>query len=222
MGVDLRELHVVIEDDPGLAFISDRHFSIGKALAKVYPRASHGICIHHMLNNVISYFHGKGVVGLVEKASKAYRVVNFQKMMIDVCAISPEVGKYLLEADVRKWACCLFGGFRYDIRTTNPAESLNSALRSPREFPVIPLLDSIREMLTRWFYQRRALSLRHKHDVRDQVFPFPIPDSASAQVRSSKRVSNTRTRLHTTSYEFEIKLGQKYKLVECRESKACK
>ncbi|CAA7050266.1 unnamed protein product [Microthlaspi erraticum] len=59
-------------------------------------------------------------------------------------------------------------------------------------------------------------------DVRDQVFPFPIPDSASAQVRSSKRVSNTRTRLHTTSYEFENKLGQKYKLVECRESKACK
>ncbi|CAA7041279.1 unnamed protein product [Microthlaspi erraticum] len=59
-------------------------------------------------------------------------------------------------------------------------------------------------------------------DVRHQVFPFPIPDSASAQVRSSKRVSNTRTRLHTTSYEFENKLGQKYKLVECRESKACK
>ncbi|CAA7036485.1 unnamed protein product [Microthlaspi erraticum] len=44
-----------------------------------------------------------------------------------------------------------------------------------------------------------------------------IPDSASAQVRSSKRVSNTRTRLHTTSYEFEIELGQKYKLVECRK-----
>ncbi|CAA7046016.1 unnamed protein product [Microthlaspi erraticum] len=59
-------------------------------------------------------------------------------------------------------------------------------------------------------------------DVRDQVFPFPIPDSASAQVRSSKRVSNTRTRLHTTSYEVQNKLGQKYKLVECRESKACK
>ncbi|CAA7030797.1 unnamed protein product [Microthlaspi erraticum] len=58
---------------------------------------------------------------------------------------------------------------------------------------------------------------KHKHDVRDQVFPFHIPDSASAQVRSSKWVSNTRTRLHATSYEFENKLGQKYKLVECRE-----
>ncbi|CAA7030382.1 unnamed protein product [Microthlaspi erraticum] len=54
---------------------------------------------------------------------------------------------------------------RYDIRTTNPAESLNNALRSPREFPVIPLLDSIREMLTRWFYERRTLSSKHNHPL---------------------------------------------------------
>ncbi|KAF2614539.1 hypothetical protein F2Q70_00010399 [Brassica cretica] len=43
---------------------------------------------------------------------------------------------------------------RYDIRTSNPAESINSASRSPREYPIIPLLDSIREMLTQWFYNR--------------------------------------------------------------------
>ncbi|KAF3520532.1 hypothetical protein DY000_02060567 [Brassica cretica] len=52
------------------------------------------------------------------------------------------------DADVTKWARCQFQGYMYDIKTTNPAESINSALRSPREYPVIPLLDSIREMLT--------------------------------------------------------------------------
>ncbi|WZY89101.1 hypothetical protein YC2023_045836 [Brassica napus] len=52
-------------------------------------------------------------------------------------------------------------GYRYDIRKTNPAESINSALRSPREYPVIPLLDSIREMLTRWFFERRTRSRKH-------------------------------------------------------------
>jgi len=66
---------------------------------------------------------------------------------------------------VRKWARCQFPGYRYDVRTNNPAESINSALRSPREFPVIPLLDSIREMMTRWFFKRRTLSSKHKHPL---------------------------------------------------------
>ncbi|CAG7910560.1 unnamed protein product [Brassica rapa] len=80
---------------------------------------------------------GKGLAGLIAKASKAYRVIDFQKRFQ------------------------AFPGFRYDIRTTNPAESINSALRTPREYPVIPLLDSIREMLTRWFFERRTRSRKH-------------------------------------------------------------
>uniref|UniRef100_A0A1J3EYW1 SWIM-type domain-containing protein n=2 Tax=Noccaea caerulescens TaxID=107243 RepID=A0A1J3EYW1_NOCCA len=160
-----RELSVVIADDYCLAFVSDRHLSIGKALDIVYPRAAQGICIHHLLSNVVKSYHGKNLVGLVAKASKAYRITDFQKMMTDICKISPSVGKYLIEADVRKWARCRFVGYRYDIRTTNPAESINAALRSPREYPVIPLLDSIREMLTRWFYERRNLSSKHNHPL---------------------------------------------------------
>ncbi|XP_013617439.1 PREDICTED: uncharacterized protein LOC106323942 [Brassica oleracea var. oleracea] len=132
-----------------LAFVSDRNTSLGKAIANVYPQSHHGICIHHLLNNVVTYYHGKGLVGLVAKASKAYRVADFQKIFTDIYSISPAIGKYLIEADVRKWAQCQFPGLRFDIRTNNPAESMNSALRSPREFPIIPLLDSIREMMTR-------------------------------------------------------------------------
>ncbi|XP_018474808.2 uncharacterized protein LOC108846094 [Raphanus sativus] len=101
--------------------------SIAKAPAKVYPHSHHGICIHHLLNNVVTYYKGKGVA----------------------------------DADVQKWARCQFPGYRYDVRTTNPAESINSALRSPREFPVIPLLDSIMEMMTRWFFKRRTKSSKH-------------------------------------------------------------
>ncbi|KAF3485439.1 hypothetical protein F2Q69_00053594 [Brassica cretica] len=54
---------------------------------------------------------------------------------------------------------------RYDVRTNNPAESINSSLRSPREFPVIPLLDSIREMMTLWFFKSRTLSSKHKQPL---------------------------------------------------------
>ncbi|XP_048613141.1 uncharacterized protein LOC125587056 [Brassica napus] len=157
----MRQLKVVIADEHSLAFVSDRNASLCKAIENVYPLSHHGICIHHLLNNVVTHYRGKGLAGLIAKASKAYRVIDFQKRFQAVCNISPAIGKYLTDADVTKWARCQFPGFRYDIRTTNPAESINSALRTPREYPVIPLLDSIREMLTRWFFERRTRSRKH-------------------------------------------------------------
>ncbi|KAF3589097.1 hypothetical protein F2Q69_00029237 [Brassica cretica] len=100
-----------------------------------------------------------------KSASKVYRVAEFEKIFANVCNISPAIGKYLRDAEVQKWARCQFSGYRYDIRTTNPAESINSALRSPREYPIIPLLDSIREMLTRWFYNRKKKISKHNHPL---------------------------------------------------------
>ena len=106
---------------------------------------------------------------MVSKASKAYRVADFEKTFASVCNISPTIGNYLREADVQKWAIYQFPFYRYDIRTTNPAESINSALRSPREYPVIPLIDSVREMLTRWFYKRKKQISKHKHPLTKDV-----------------------------------------------------
>ncbi|XP_013726761.1 uncharacterized protein LOC106430513 [Brassica napus] len=151
-----RQLKVIVPDERALAFVSDINNSLCKALENGYPLSQHVICIHHLLNNVVTHYRGNGVVGLIAKASKAYRVVDFRKRFQAVCNISPAIGKYLTDVDVTKWARCQFQGYRYDIRTTNPAESINSSLRSPRDYPVILLLDSIREMLIRWFFERRT------------------------------------------------------------------
>ena len=110
---------------------------------------------------MVAFFKTKWLTALVEKASRAYRYTEFQECITKIFEMSPELGRYLREADVRKWARSIFPGERYDIRTTNPAESINSVLRIPREYPVIPLLDSIRELLTRWFYERRLVSSKH-------------------------------------------------------------
>ncbi|XP_056864011.1 uncharacterized protein LOC130511160 [Raphanus sativus] len=164
-----RQLKVVIADCQDLAFVSDRNSSIAKAIGTVYPRSAHGICIHHLLTNVVAFFKTKGFTALVEKASRAYRFTEFEEHMTQIFDMSPELGRYLQEADVRKWARSLFPGSRYDIRTTNPAESINSVLRVPREYPVIPLLDSIRELLTRWFYERRLVSSKHLDPLTAEV-----------------------------------------------------
>ena len=152
----MRQLNVVIADDHSLAFVSDRNISIAKALKKVCLRFHHGICIYHLMKNVVTYL-GKGVAGLVAKASKAYRVADFKKMFTAIFSIIPANGNHLIEADVRSG---LNVNFRVKCMILGPLD-INSALRSPRKFPVIPLLDSISEMMTRWFFKLRTLSSKH-------------------------------------------------------------
>ncbi|KAF3503449.1 hypothetical protein F2Q69_00041635 [Brassica cretica] len=105
--------------------------------------------------------HGCEISKSLAWDARSLQLAWLEKRFQAVCNISPAIGKYLTDADITKWACCQFPGFRYDIRTTNPAESINSALRTPREYPVIPLLDSIREMLTCWFFERRTRSMKY-------------------------------------------------------------
>lgn len=40
--------------------------------------------------------------------------------------------------------------------TSNNAECVNGILKEGREYPVIALLDEIRQFMTRWFAERRA------------------------------------------------------------------
>ena len=70
------QLKKVIADDHVLAFVSDLHPSISKSLGKIYPLVAHGIFIHHLIGNVITYHKGRNVVGMVAKTSKTYRVYS--------------------------------------------------------------------------------------------------------------------------------------------------
>ncbi|XP_013679573.2 uncharacterized protein LOC106384102 [Brassica napus] len=98
----LRQLKVVIADSKDLAFVSDRAASIAKALGTVYPRSRHGICVHHLLTNVVKNFKTKGLSALVEKASRAYRFSEFQERFTEIVEMCHALGRYLQEADVRK------------------------------------------------------------------------------------------------------------------------
>ncbi|WZZ44849.1 hypothetical protein YC2023_041108 [Brassica napus] len=73
----MRQLKVVVADNNVLPFILDIQGSLAKALKNMYPLARHGICIHHLLNNVVSYFKEKGLAELISNASKAYKVADF-------------------------------------------------------------------------------------------------------------------------------------------------
>ncbi|XP_019089167.1 PREDICTED: uncharacterized protein LOC104733708 [Camelina sativa] len=149
------QLSSVIPDDEELALISDRHKSIGKAIAKVYPLASRGICTYHLHKNIILRFSGSETFRLVKKAAAAYRVVDFEEIFQQIQEANPQLHAYLVRADVTKWSRAHFPGDRYNFTTSNIAESLNKVLNPARAYPIVELLEAVRNMLTRWFATRR-------------------------------------------------------------------
>ncbi|KAG7542685.1 hypothetical protein ISN45_Aa07g026420 [Arabidopsis thaliana x Arabidopsis arenosa] len=150
------QLKVVIPDDKDLAIISDRHKSIGKAIGEVFPLASRGICTYHLYKNILVKFKGKHLFPLVKKAARCFRLNDFNEAFNEIEASDQNLHGYLQRAGVQMWARVHFPGERYNLMTTNIAESMNKALSKARSLPIVRLLESIRTMMTRWFAERRV------------------------------------------------------------------
>ncbi|XP_024013600.1 uncharacterized protein LOC112087822 [Eutrema salsugineum] len=106
-----RQLNSVIPDDERLAIISDRHKAIGNAIGKRY--------------------RGGDAFGLVKKAANCFRLSDFETIFAQIGELNPVLHSYLLRADVKMWARVHFPGDRYNLTTTNIAESINKCYQSP-------------------------------------------------------------------------------------------
>ncbi|XP_010485036.1 PREDICTED: uncharacterized protein LOC104763351 [Camelina sativa] len=73
--------------------------------------------------------------------------------------------EYLEEIGVENWSRAHFAGERYNLMSSNIAESLNNALIPARGSPVVALLEFSRKMLARWFESRRKKILRTVGDI---------------------------------------------------------
>ena len=120
------QLKLLIPDDEGLAIISDRHNSIGKTITNVYPLASRGICTYYLYKNIPGRYKGKDAFRLVKKAARCFRMSDFTQIFEEIEAINPALHAYLQRADVRLWTRVHFPGERYNLMTTNIAESMNT------------------------------------------------------------------------------------------------
>ncbi|XP_062112465.1 uncharacterized protein LOC133823619 [Humulus lupulus] len=109
----------------GMAIISDRHKSIENAIDDVYPKAFHGACIFHLLNNIKVNFgvHGEDLNLNFVKAAKAYR------------------------------SRCHSPTRRYTMMTSNIAESINAALKAARTLPITTMMEGLRSLVQKWVWK---------------------------------------------------------------------
>ncbi|XP_033131764.1 uncharacterized protein LOC117126779 [Brassica rapa] len=141
------QLKLLIPDDEGLAIISDMHNSIGKSIRNMYPLATRGICTYHLYKNILGRYKGKKAFRLVKKGARCFRMSDFTAIFEEIEAIHPALHSYLQRADVRLWTCVHFSGERYNLMTTNIAESMNRALSHARGLNIVRILESIRVMM---------------------------------------------------------------------------
>ena len=93
---------------------------------------------------------------MVASAGEAFKVAEFEKLYELIKLTGWRCRDYLEKIYRKLWTRSHFEGKRYNLMTSNIAESLNHALLPARDSPIVALMEFIRRMLTRWFESRRC------------------------------------------------------------------
>lgn len=108
----------------------------------------------------MTMFKKKHLAYLVAKAARAYRVCDFYRHFNEIKMIDITCADYLVNVGFEHWTRSHSRGKRYNVMTSNVAESLNAALSEGREYPIVALLEHIRTILMGWFSIRREKAAR--------------------------------------------------------------
>ncbi len=164
-----RHLKFIVEDTPEVVFVSDRHSSIEKGLRNTYVFATQGICTFHLWMNIKAKYKRSDLRELFFRAAKAYSIPEFNEVFGHIASVASNVADYLKQASFKLWARSHFAANRFNITTTNNAETMNSVLKDARKSPLIALFDVILEDMASWYHKHREEAAKCRSTVTDYV-----------------------------------------------------
>lgn len=152
----LSKLRECIGAPDELVFMSDRAPAIGAAISAVFPNNGHALCCRHLEMNA------KGADKRLKiykstywKACTAYTEVEFERYMNALRVQVPEAARVMDNAGKERWSNAHFPGRRYNIMTSNSAESVNAVSRFARRLPIVLLIEFFRDFQQQWYLTRR-------------------------------------------------------------------
>ncbi|KAM3281493.1 hypothetical protein P3S67_028515 [Capsicum chacoense] len=86
-----QKLKSIIEDEPDLYVISDRHISIVNVFSRVYSHAHHRLCMRHLAENLRANQHCGEHLYLFYAMAKAYYFDDFSDNFMELKSKCPEV-----------------------------------------------------------------------------------------------------------------------------------
>ncbi|KAK2656185.1 hypothetical protein Ddye_009237 [Dipteronia dyeriana] len=153
----LTRLHCAVGEVDDLVIVSDRKNSIITGVEKVFPKSFHGACAVHLERNMLGrYGKNKVLKDIFRKAVKVYRVNQFTRCMEQLANINSEAAMYITDVGFERWARAYSPRKRYNLTSSNIAEAMNNAIKVCRKLPITGVIDCIRGVLQRWFYDRRT------------------------------------------------------------------
>ncbi|XP_059301812.1 uncharacterized protein LOC132053720 [Lycium ferocissimum] len=144
-----------IDDTTEFCIISDRHPSIKKAVSIVFPLCHYGCYMKHLGENLRNTFHNTKFVSQFYKAAKSYNIDEFNDHFNQIRDAVPGAAEHLERVGFHRWSRVFFPGNRYNLMTSNIAESVNSMFNLEREFPITALFDAINRRFAEKFHERR-------------------------------------------------------------------
>ncbi|KAG5600689.1 hypothetical protein H5410_032059 [Solanum commersonii] len=108
----------------------------------------HNACLKKdfILAKVVSHFYN---------AAKTYNKVEFYDHFNQIRDMVPKAAEHLESVGFHRWSRAFFSGNRYNIMTSNIAESVNAMFEVEREFSIIDLFDEINMRFAKLFHKRR-------------------------------------------------------------------
>ncbi|KAF7143704.1 hypothetical protein RHSIM_Rhsim05G0107100 [Rhododendron simsii] len=146
------------DDEEGL----DKQKGLIDAVGQVFPNASHRFSVRHLYNNFKGDFKGLHLKEIPWKAARASTVAAFTKAMEEMKRADPKALAWLIERPPVNWSRSHFDTFpKCDILLNNLCESLNAAILSARDKPIITMLERIRMILIQTTQKRLEAMKRY-------------------------------------------------------------
>ncbi|KAL0553631.1 hypothetical protein IC582_007531 [Cucumis melo] len=156
----LEKLKGAIGEVSNLGFVTDRKSWFSKGISSVFSYAFHDLCVQHLTKNLHDKYKNDTVATLFYYASRTYRESTFLEAWRNILAFPNCSGKYLNDVGIGRWSCVDCPGRRYNMMTTNIAESMNSILKEPRDLFIASFLEHVRALLQCWFWERREEGIK--------------------------------------------------------------
>lgn len=170
---------------------------------QVYPKANHGACIVHLQRNVAAKFKVKALTPMISRAARAYKKSSFHDYLTEIELVSPGCAEYLRSIGFHHWTRSHCFGERYNIMTSNVAESLNAVLKEARELPIVSTIEYIRGILMTWFTKRRDKAANNKSPLTPKIGEI-------IQVKYEHSTAYEALKIKEKQYEVKTPLGESY------------
>ncbi|KAK2655441.1 hypothetical protein Ddye_008493 [Dipteronia dyeriana] len=207
----LKELKKTIGCPTNCIIISDRSPAIKVAMIKEYPEIPHGLCGFHMNMNLKNRFKGHIVCNLFHEASRAHRQTEFLGKMRELSRVNMRAYEYLMRVGPHRWSRAYYPVRRFGGMTSNIMECMNNCLRYALQLPITTLVEYVRDMMQKWFHERREAATRNKTQ---------LSRWATEKLTKKNETSHKYTVRPIDHVHFNVKDGEKDGLVNLSE-KSC-